>query len=59
MAHRYDILENPYYPKWQTWIYKLHLEAACANPVNDLFDIVNSVCDLENSTQKHSYLFRM
>ena len=48
MAHLYDILENPYYPKWRSWIYKLRLKAPCNDPVNDLFDIVNSVCDIVN-----------
>ena len=48
MADLYDIMENPYYPKWRSWIYKLRLKAPCNDPVNNLVDIVNSVCDIFN-----------
>ena len=48
MADLYEIIENDYYPKWLSWIYKLRLKAPCNDPVNDLFNIVNSVCDIVN-----------
>ena len=57
MAHLYDILENPYYPKWRSWIYKLRLKAPCNDPVNDLFDIVNSVCDIVNPHKNTTFRF--
>ena len=39
---------KPILPKWQTWIYKLHLKATCDDPVNDLFNIVNSAVCMVN-----------
>ena len=48
MADLYEIIENDYYPKWLSWIYKLRLKAPCNDPVNDLFRIVNSVVDQVN-----------
>ena len=57
MADLYDILESKYYDKWRAWIYKLRLEAPCKDPVNDLFDIVNSLCDINNSHRNTAIRF--
>ena len=48
MADMYDIMESNCYPKWRSWIYKLRLKAPCNDPVNNLFDIVNSICYINN-----------